>query len=133
MEDIFLKTGSKAQIFSWKYLCKTGTKCKHILVKKQKVLCQYILLEKYFLKSGEGRKYFRWKKIFEKSDKKTGSAAVASARDSVQASAAVGWSRQVIGRCLFYHTIFHFVISSFVISLYISYHKLSCYIKLFIE
>ena len=74
-----------------------------------------IFLEKCFLISGEGRKYFRGKIFFEKSDKRTGSAAVASVRDSVQASAAVGWSRQVIGLChvhqiVFYHTIFHFVI-----------------------
>lgn len=87
--------------------------CQNILL-KQRALCQY------FLKSGEGRKYFRGKIFFEKSDKKTGSAAVASVRDSVQASAAVGWSRQVIGLC-------H--ISNCILSCYFSFcHIIICYI-----
>ena len=80
-------------------------------------------MEKYFLISGEGRKYFRGKIFFEKSDKKTGSAAVASVRDSVQASAAVGWSRQVIGLC-------H--ISYCISPYYISFcHSVICYISLY--
>ena len=55
--------------------------------------------------------------------KKTGSAAVASVRDSVQASAAVGWSRQVIGLCN---------ISYCISSYYISFcHIIICYITLY--
>ena len=90
--------------------------CQNILL-KQRALCQY------FLKSGEGRKYFRGKIFFDKSDKKQ------VQRQQHQFAIQFKLQQQsgghdrsldyVISHIVFYQTIFHFVISSFVISLYI--------------
>ena len=102
---------------------KTRTKCKHILVKSREHFAN-IFSEKYFLISGERRKYFCGKMFSEKPDKKnrfSGSSISSRFSSSFSSSRVVTtghWTMPCTSNC--------------ILSYYISFcHIVICYISLY--